>query len=108
MEQFFIHFVWRPGDDNQVILADEYRSYKWNTKISMTGFAMLLKSKIENTYEFVSVDLRPVDATTDMMILTDSMELWDIKQIARTISQTLAISEFIDKGEWHEPDEVVE
>lgn len=110
MKQFFVHFIWRPGgaDSNRIILADEYRRYTWNTKTSLTGFATLLKAKIENIFEGVSVELRPVDMTTDMMVIADSLEIWDIKNFAREISRTLAISEFIDKQDWHEPDEVVE
>ncbi len=104
-ENLFVYFVWRPSGNNQVILTDEHTIYKWYTKTSMTGLATLLKSNIENTYKLVSVTLQPIDGTTDKMVITDATDLWGIKTFARTISRVLAISEFIDKKEWHEPNE---
>ena len=113
MRQFFVNFIRRLSRENEVTLGNDEEIlippiYIWYTKVSMTGLATMLKSNIANSFEGVSVDLHPLDEAEDIMIIRDSLDLWDIKQFAKTISKVLAIQEFIDKGEWHEPDNEVE
>ena len=111
MRQYFIEFKWRPNGHkhNQLTLRDEEsNSYTWYTKTSMSALESMLKANISNTFEGVSVELNAVNGTSELMVITDSIGLWHIRQFRDTISRVLAIQEFIDRREWHEPDEAVE
>ncbi len=107
MKVWHLRFIWTPGG-NKVELMGGRKRYIWHTNTSMTGFATLLKARLENMFEGVHTELKPVNPAVDLMIVEDQLDLWTIEQVAKDVSKALAILEFIDKGEWHQPDEVVE